>query len=103
MKTVNDFLAEVASLRLQTQLDERKAFRAPPQFELPAALEVALRNRWQIAPVLARSELAVNSASVVKFQQRYVKSHRKLSDRGCSASDPDGLNGILIGLIDRFQ
>ena len=31
----------------------------------------------------------------VKFQQRYVKSHRKLSDRGCPASDPDGLNGIL--------
>jgi hypothetical protein len=63
MKTVDDFLAEVASSRLDTQIEERKAFRAPPGFELPCALEVALRHRWQIAPVLARSELAVNSAS----------------------------------------
>ncbi len=63
MKTVHDFLAEVASSRLETQIEERKAFRAPPGFELPSALEVALRHRWQIAPVLARSELAVNSAS----------------------------------------
>jgi hypothetical protein len=64
MKTVNDFLAEVASSRLATQIEERKSFRAPPGFELPSALEVALRNRWLIAPVLARSEVAVNSASV---------------------------------------
>jgi hypothetical protein len=63
MKTVDDFLAEVASSRLETQIEERKAFRAPPGFELPSALQVALRHRWQIAPVLARSELAVNSAS----------------------------------------
>ena len=63
MKTVHDFLAEVASSRLESQIEERKAFRAPPGFKLPSALEVALRHRWQIAPVLARSELAVNSAS----------------------------------------
>jgi hypothetical protein len=63
MKTVDDFLAEVAFSRLETQIEERKAFRAPPGFELPSALQVALRHRWQIAPVLARSELAANSAS----------------------------------------
>jgi hypothetical protein len=35
MKTVDDLLAEVASSRLDTQIEERKAFRAPPGFELP--------------------------------------------------------------------
>jgi hypothetical protein len=63
MKTVETFLAEVAALRLNIQIEERKAFRAPPSFEFPPALEVALQHRWLIAPVLARSELAVNSAS----------------------------------------
>jgi hypothetical protein len=64
MKTVDAFLMEVAHSRLKTQFEERKAFRAPPGFELPSALEVALRHRWLVTPVVAGSELAVNSASV---------------------------------------
>jgi hypothetical protein len=64
MKTVDDFLAEVASLRLKNQIKERKAFRAPTDFALPAALEVALRHRLRIVPLLARSQFSVNSASV---------------------------------------
>src|SRR5450755_112350 len=39
----------------------------------------------------------------VKFQQRYVMSHRNLPGLRGFASDPDGLNRILVGLIDRLQ
>jgi hypothetical protein len=100
MKTAIDFLAEVASLRLQTQLDERKPFRAPLDFELPAPLEVALRHRWKIVPVLARSPLAVNSAScgvpssdreqVEFWLARYPEANWSL------ATGPSGVIGLEI-------
>jgi Crp-like helix-turn-helix domain len=38
----------------------------------------------------------------VKFQQRYVKSHRIGRAEGL-ASDPHGLNRVLVSLVDRFQ
>ena len=40
---------------------------------------------------------------MVKFQQRYVKSHRNLTCWGSLASDPHGLNRVLVSLIDRLQ
>src|SRR5947209_15714364 len=42
------------------------------------------------------------SRTAVKFQQRYVKSHRIGRAEGL-ASDPHGLNRVLVSLVDRFQ
>src|ERR1035441_7573579 len=48
-------------------------------------------------------ERAAERYILVKFQQRYVMSHRNLPGLRGFASDPDGLNRILVGLIDRLQ
>jgi hypothetical protein len=44
-------------------------------------------------------------STLVKFQQRYVKSHRNLTCCGSLASDSHGLNRVLVklSLIDRWQ
>jgi len=63
MKDLSSFLAEVAESRRAAQAAERSGFVLHPGLVLPEALEVTLRHRFLLSPVLARSRLAARSAS----------------------------------------
>ena len=58
------FLAGLAESRRAAQLTERKGFVPASGLVLPVALEVAIRQRLMLTPVLARSHLATTSASI---------------------------------------
>ena len=58
------FLAGLTESRRADQVAERKGFIPASGLVLPVALEVALRHRLLLTPVLARSRLATTSASV---------------------------------------
>lgn len=64
MKDVSIFLAELAEFRRIAQSTERSGFIPPLDLILPEALEVALRYRFLLSPVLARSRLASYSSRV---------------------------------------
>jgi hypothetical protein len=64
MKDVSTFLAEITHSRRTAQAAERSGFVSPPGLVLPEALEVALRYRFLLSPVLAHSRLASHSARV---------------------------------------
>jgi len=64
MKDVSTFLAELTESRRTAQAAERVGFLPPSGLVLPQALEVALRHRFLLSPVLARSRLASNSSRV---------------------------------------
>jgi hypothetical protein len=64
MKDVATFLTEVAESRLCAQIAARAGFVVPPDLCLPRALELPIKHRWLISPVLARSEYAVHSARI---------------------------------------
>jgi|CZKL01.1.fsa_nt_gi hypothetical protein len=64
MKTVEIFLADVAESRRRAQNAERASFAGPPDLAIPPALAVALRHRFLVSPVLARSANALRSAYV---------------------------------------
>ncbi len=61
---VSTFLTNLAESRRAAQLAERKGFVPATGIELPVALEVAIRQRLMLTPVLARSRLATTSASI---------------------------------------
>ena len=64
MKDVSTFLAEVTESRRTAQAAERSGFVPPRGLVLPEALEVALRHRFLLSPVLACSRLASTSSRV---------------------------------------
>jgi hypothetical protein len=61
---VSTFLAGLTESRRAHQVAERKGFIPASGIVLPVALEVALRHRLLLTPVLARSRLATTSASI---------------------------------------
>lgn len=61
---VPTFLAKIAAERQRQQDAACASSVPPPDLELPESLEVALRHRFLIRPVLARSMLALNSAGI---------------------------------------
>ena len=61
---VSTFLAGLTESRRANQVAECKGFVPAFGLVLPVALEVALRHRLLLTPVLARSRLATNSASI---------------------------------------
>lgn len=61
---IDDFLRSVAENRRQQQARERTGYAKPPDLLIPPALQVAIKHRFRIRPVLARSPLANNSAYV---------------------------------------
>jgi hypothetical protein len=61
---VSTFLACLTESRRAHQVAERKGFIPASGLVLPVALEVALRHRLLLTPVLARSRLATTSASI---------------------------------------
>ena len=61
---VSTFLAGLTESRRAHQVAERKGFIPASGLVLPVALEVALRHRLLLTPVLARSRLATTSASI---------------------------------------
>lgn len=64
MQDVDTFLAELAESRRAVQVAERKGFLPASGLVLPVALDVAIRKRLLLTPVLARSRLARASASI---------------------------------------
>jgi hypothetical protein len=58
------FLAGLTESRRADQVAQRKGFIPASGLVLPVALEVALRHRLLLTPVLARSRLATTSASI---------------------------------------
>src|ERR1035438_1739130 len=64
MKDVATFYAELAESRRREQALERTGFVKPPDLSLPIGLEIAMKNRWMISPVMACSVLADYSARV---------------------------------------
>ena len=61
---VSTFLAGLTESRRAHQIAERKGFIPGSGIVLPVALEVAIRHRLLLTPVLARSRLATTSASI---------------------------------------
>lgn len=64
MKDVSTLLVEVAESRRAAQAAKRSGFIPPSGLVLPEALEVTLRHRFLLSPILARSRLAASSAGV---------------------------------------
>jgi hypothetical protein len=61
---VSTFLAGLTESRRAHQVAQRNGFLPASGLVLPGALEVALRHRFLLTPVLARSRLATTSATI---------------------------------------
>lgn len=61
---VSTFLAGLTESRRAHQVAQRQGFVPASGLALPVALEVAIRHRLLLTPVLARSRLATTSASI---------------------------------------
>jgi|CZKL01.1.fsa_nt_gi hypothetical protein len=64
MRNIDTFLGEIAASRQRAQIAERAALVATPDLSISPALEVALRHRFLISPVLAQSPSPHHSAYV---------------------------------------